>query len=784
VRLGEVFRFELAYNLRRPSTWIYVAILFLMAIWMFLATADEPASAHINAPERLTGVSVIVGLFGMLVSAAIFGDTAVRDVAVEMDALLFTSPLRKAEYLVGRFLAALTVNAIVLVAIPLGLMAATRLAVSFETVGPFRLVSYLQAFALFSLPNLVVVGAILYTTGMLARQIVPVYLVAIGLLIGSVVGLNYPGAIASPLLAPLADPSGLGALQNLTRYWPEAERNTRLIGFPATLLWNRVVWFGVAAAVLGLLARVYRFALVADRDRRQTRGTVAAPAIDGGGAGPVAVPLAVGSFGSRTTVGQTLAVARNALEVVAASRWFIVVLLACTGLTLLWGWNVGETLFDTNTWPVTAVVAETALTSRVAPLLFLLVILYAGELVWKERDAGLSEIADASPLPESAALLGRFLALVVLLVLFQGASLVGAILIQALHGYYTFEPALYLSVVGLNLAGYLLVAALAMTIHVVVNHKYLGHLFVVLAIIFPRVAPGFGIRHYLLRYGMDPGWTYSDMNGFGPFMAPVVWFKLYWGAWALLLLIIATALWVRGREPGVGHRLRVARARLTWGQGGGGALVRTAGVGVVLIVLLGGFIFYNTNVLNTYRSSGEIGRPQAEYEKRYGRFASAPQPVIARADLRVDIYPERLAVDLRGTFHLVNRSAVAIDSVHVVLDPDLDARSFSLDRAATPVLADAEVGYRIWALEQQLEPGDSLALSFDVSWRRHGFTNGRLPTNVVSNGTYFNRRWLPFIGSLCSSCRTTKRAGASVSRPPLGRRGPDRAPPGRGSAAR
>ena len=278
-----------------------------------------------------------------------------------------------------------------------------------------------------------------------------------------------------------------------------------------------------------------------------------------------------------------------------------------------------------------------------------------------------------------------------------------------------------------------------MTIHVVVNHKYLGHMLVVMAIVFTRVAPAFGIRHNLLRYGMDPGWTYSDMNGFGPFIGPVLWFKLYWAAWALLLMVIATSLCVRGRESGARRRLRMALERFT----GGGALARAAGTAVALILLLGGWVFYNTNVLNDW---AERGTPQAEYEKRYSRFEGAPQPTIVSADLRVEIYPERLAVDLRGTFHLVNTSGVPIDSVHVVLDPDAEARSFSFDRAASRVLTDAEVGYRIWTLDQELEPGDSLRLTFDVAWRTRGFKNDRMPTSVAGNGSYFNRRWMPFIG--------------------------------------
>ncbi|MET0396982.1 MAG: hypothetical protein ABW277_09190 [Longimicrobiaceae bacterium] len=63
------------------------------------------------------------GPFGLLVTAAVFGDAGVRDVEMGMDQLLFTSLLGKAEYLGGRFLAALAVDAVVLLAVPLGLVA-------------------------------------------------------------------------------------------------------------------------------------------------------------------------------------------------------------------------------------------------------------------------------------------------------------------------------------------------------------------------------------------------------------------------------------------------------------------------------------------------------------------------------------------------------------------------------------------------------------------------------------------------------------------------------------
>ncbi|HET7550649.1 MAG TPA: M1 family aminopeptidase [Gemmatimonadaceae bacterium] len=80
------------------------------------------------------------------------------------------------------------------------------------------------------------------------------------------------------------------------------------------------------------------------------------------------------------------------------------------------------------------------------------------------------------------------------------------------------------------------------------------------------------------------------------------------------------------------------------------------------------------------------------------------------------------------------------------IDPGIRARSISFDRGSKPVVVDDETGYRIYALERALEPGDSLRLEFDVSFRPRGFPNSDIQTHVVSNGTTFDRSWLPAIG--------------------------------------
>lgn len=743
MKLGEVFRYEFGHRLRAVSTWVYAAILFGIGLSLQLA-ADPRAPVHANAPSQLAWFMLLAGslFFGLPISAALFGDAAVRDVHAEMDPLLFTSSVRKAEYLGGRFLAAVAANAVVLLGLPLGLAGPALVGYPDPAAfGPFRVAAFLQPYLFILLPNMVFAGAILFLTGVLTRKLIPVYLSAIALFVLTMITLG-PDADdnVSPVLSVLG-PLGLHALNEITNYWTAAEQNARLVGLSTHLVWNRVLWLAAAAAVLAALHRRFRFAHPDGDGRRRKASRAIAGPVERERAGPVEVPRVAGSFGPRTAVRQMLAVTRRSLAEVAGNRWFVVVLLGCAGLTMLWGWNVGSTVFDTSTWPVTFLVAEVVLSQRAVLLIYALIAVFAGELVWKDRDSGVAEIAGAAPVPDGAALLGRFLALVAVLVMFQAATMVGGILIQAFQGYHHFEPGLYLRIVfGLDLADYVLLAALAMTIHVVVNHKNMGHIAVLLAIVLIRSAGQLGIRHHLLIYGTDPGWTYSDMNGLGPFLRPFVWFKLYWAAWALLVLVVAALFRVRGREPGLHPRLRVARARLT------GPVLGTAGLGVGLILALGGFVFYNTNVLNEYHSADRTGASQADYEHRYKRFEDASQPTLTAAELRVEIHPDEPGVDLSGSYRLVNRTGAAIDSVHVFLDPPIQAHSLSLDHPADPVWVDAEAGYRIFALARPLQPGDSLRLSFEVSFRPRGFPNDGIQSAVVSNGAYFDRSWLPFIG--------------------------------------
>ena len=118
--LGEIFRFEVGYRVRQPSTWVYALV--LVGIPFLLLHAINGSSRYLNAPVMVMQMSTVLGSVGMLVTAGIFGDAASRDVGTRMHALFYTSPVRERDYLGGRFLGGLRVNAVLVLGVPLGLL--------------------------------------------------------------------------------------------------------------------------------------------------------------------------------------------------------------------------------------------------------------------------------------------------------------------------------------------------------------------------------------------------------------------------------------------------------------------------------------------------------------------------------------------------------------------------------------------------------------------------------------------------------------------------------------
>jgi len=250
VKFREIFRFEFVYQARRVRTWLYFAVLFAVA-YLLMRTAGA-GDGVVNSPYAIAQETVLTGLLWVLMAPAVAGSAAARDVQTRMHPLVYTTPISKSNYLGGRFLAAFVLNALILLAVPLGMMAALLFpGVEPEIVGPFRPAVYLSSYGVLALPTAFTFTAVQFSLAALKRRPIVSYLGSVLLFVtASSAGLA-TNVLKMPSLGQLLDPTcRINVLVLMADTLTPLEKNTVLIGLESSILANRLLWAGIALAIL------------------------------------------------------------------------------------------------------------------------------------------------------------------------------------------------------------------------------------------------------------------------------------------------------------------------------------------------------------------------------------------------------------------------------------------------------------------------------------------------------------------------------------------------------
>ncbi len=743
--LVAIASFELRRRLRMRSTYVYFGIFFVLGM-LFTAIAggcfpnaavDFGAGGKVpaNAPWSLLLLTMVGGYLGTMITAAIAGRATFQDVDHRTTSFFFTAPISKWDYLGGRYLGAFLSAAVLYPGIALGAFAATLLpSIDPTRVGPQRFAAYAQPYLTILLPNLVFTSAIFFALATLLRRMMPVYVGAVVLVLGYMIAGTLTSNIDNRALGAMLSPFGDAAAANVTEYWSIAEKSTRLVPLTGVFLWNRVVWTGVGLAILALTYARFSFTDPAPGGAKPPE----APPVPAPSFARIASPSI--DFSRRAAFVALYDLTRLQLRETVKNVFFIVIVLAGVMFVVVAGLNADQ-LFGTRTWLVTYEVLE-VMGNLLGLFVLIIIAFYSGELVWRERDVGLSPIFDALPLPRWVYFTSKLLALMAIQIILLAVLMATGVTMQAAKGYYHFELGLYVrTLLGVNLLSYWMLCATAMLVHVVVNNKYVGHFTMVLYLLVGRLLPVLGLEHYLYRVGQTPPWTYSAMNGFGPYVEPIAAFKLYWSALAVAFAVVANALWVRGTDVGWRQRVRVA-----WATRSLATAVTLLGC-LVVFASTGAFIYWNTNVLHAYTTEHDSEAKTAEVEKRYKRFRDQAQPFITDVRVAADIFPAERRLLLRGTYGVENRSDQPITQVLVALPfrATINKLAFGHGETLSPS-ADRKLGYLVYDLASPMAPREKGEVEFDLEYHSVGFSNGGGGVELAENGTFFNNELAPHFG--------------------------------------
>ncbi len=731
-------RFELKTWLTSWMLWIFTLII---ATIIFAASSSDKitvgaalGNTYRNAPYVIQTYYSIMCILTLLMTVAFVNSAASRDFAYNTHQILFSTPLRKFDYLLGRYIGASLISVIPMVGISVGIILAKYMPwVDAERWGAINWQAHLQSILVFAIPNTFFIAAIIFAIAVLTRSTVTSFIGGLLVIVFYTVSTSLTQDLKNETAAILLDPFGITAFSVITKYWTVVEKNSLSVGFTGMLLWNRLLWMSVSAVIFVFAYRRFRFAERTER-KKKNKAKLEAPQVNR------VMPAVEFGYGVSAQIQQFLATLRVEFWGLVKSTSFIVIAAAALlnmipSLILAASEGYGNSSLPVTYWILDLIQGTLYL------FLIGIITYYAGVMVWKERDAHMDEIQDALPHPNWTGYLAKFIALLGAIFIIQILAMLTGISVQAFQGYHRFQFDLYLSeLFFFDFTSFIMLGSLAFFFHVIMPNKYVGYFgFVTFLVLNAFVWRPLGIGTRLVKFGSTPPVVYSDMYGRAPFLEGWLWFSLYWLLFCGLLAVTSILLWQRGRQTDWHSRLQNAAARFH-----GGIRLLTLGL-LVCFVATGGWIFYNTKILNTITTEKEAEQLRAAYEKTYKQYETLPQPrVTGDIHYKIEVYPESRNLVMASEETIENRTGKPIPEVHFTVDRDFKT-DINLEGASLRN-DDQRLSYRIYKFASPMQPGEKRRLQFTVKSNTRGFENAVSNQSLVQNGTFFNNGIAPQIG--------------------------------------
>lgn len=720
-------KFEFNYFSKQPSFYVTLLVFFLLPFFAMISTNVQIGGAsnvNFNSPHAITQTLLLMSTIGMFLVANFVGGAAVRDTSHKMDGIILSTPLGKTPYLWGRMFGAFVVCLVIFLFVPLGTLIGTLWpTVDAERLGETQLLPYVWAYLVFIIPNFLFCSALFYIFALKARSMMGMYLGVVGFFIlynTSQTLLVDPEYVH---LAAMLDPFGMGAFSELTRYWTPFERNTQLIAVENDLLSNRILWLSVTLVMVALTHYfVDTRKPVTKKSKKKKQDKTKAPTLFNLSKPSIERNVDWKRFYVRTKF--------ELLQIIKSAPFIILCVMSIFMLSSIF-LNPNSN-YGTANWPLTRDMAL-YIRGSFTIMVFIVLTYYSGETIWRERQLGIGDIVESTPIKNWSLYFPKVIALSSIILCLSTIGVFFSALYQAGNGYHNFEWSVYFGILSLEfILPMTLLTILAVFIQILSPNKYAGMLIFVTYFILTIVARNLGMEHNMWRFGRAPAIVYSDINQYGHYLEPVFWYNLYWIGFSSILVILGYGLWGRGSEYGLKYRVSMLKSNM--GRFGKLSLV----LGFLAFIGAGSTIYYNTRVLNDFSSQDELFDQAAAYEEKYKQFESWQVPSITDVYADVDFYPQERRVKVKGHYLLKNTNDEPMEKVLVTW---LGGRHRNLNLnvdGAKEVDRDEAFSSTWIQFEPPLAPGDTRRLDFEFIRANHGFVDQNSDTRLVANGSFVN----------------------------------------------
>jgi len=740
---------ELRTAWRRPSLWMFLAILLLLNLGFSAGQVTIGAGSRVAGGERaflnsefnLAFMDMLVfALFWVFFVCTAFGNAPTEDDALRVIPIVGSTGLTPREYVVGRWLGVASTY-LVLVSANLLLQV---LFFEFYPVeepekvrGAFDLMHYLRPMLLFVALPALSLGAVAFAIGALTRQAVLVFALPVAILLGSIFFL---WDFAPSWLPAWADRAlqavDIAGFRWLNETYLKVDRgvafyNTQPLALDGLMIAQRSGLVVVGAAALLVAARrearrwrspypltAARIAAVLDAAAR-TVVMAPPPGVD-------RVPLA--SLGMVQRTGTLRSAALAALQAFRAEArelrrspglWIFVPLIAlqCAGFVFVPG------PFDTpNLVSAGNFAAESYNTVTLFSLL--MVLYYFTESLARDDRVRIGAIVGASPAPTGALVLGRMLAcaLTVVLTVLGAVWITVAIatLVQAVQTGILLPPTplpfllAWGALLSATLFAWMCFLTLAWSLF---RNRYASYLAGIGALVLTGWCVTRGWMNWVFNWHLWGGMRWTDFEVLPLDRGALLLNRVFWVLVGLVMLHAALEWW-RRRTPdaqGITSRLQWS---LAWRRAARllvfGAPAVACGTALAMMVRQG-------------PAGGPTERLQRDYFVANDRtWRDAPQPLITGAALDLTVDPEAGTIAVDGTYVLTNRTDVPMRQFAITPNTTFTGLEFTFEGEAWDAAKAAKerklspwaqrvansAGLWVFTPKEPIAPGASVELGF------------------------------------------------------------------------
>jgi ABC-type transport system involved in multi-copper enzyme maturation permease subunit len=492
------------------------------------------------------------------------GDPVIRDFRLGADPLIFSKPVSRAQYLLGKFFGNFFVLVCCQAVFPLTQLVLQAFPASRMIVLPIRILPYFKHFFFFLIITHLVLAALYFTAGTLTRNSKVVYGLAVCF---------YPILIAYGLfvLRPLPlrwrlmlDPLLLSASLPGNGFQHTAEfLNQYVVVHTWDMIGNRVVMIGLA--VVCLIVLYFRFSIVERTSRRNAfsvivlstpaesiqldseTGAIAHPLtaerFDPSVKGPAGVPLpriATTNEGVGAHLRKLAAATVVEWRLLRAEKSLLVLLPLSALISFL------SLPFSVATSEVSSSAGFAGSSAR-GTLIFLLgvIVFYAGEALHRDREARVEPGLWSTPAPNSVFLISKFLSAVLTamgMLLLIGLT---AMLAQALRRQLPFEFSAYLLTYGvIMIPNLIFIGAVSIALNVLLRDKYVTYVVIIAVSAGLFYLYSLGNNHWLYNPLLVRLWSYPDLVS-GASLSRILGYRLYLLTLSLVFILLAHYLYPR-----------------------------------------------------------------------------------------------------------------------------------------------------------------------------------------------------------------------------------------------